>query len=75
MSYYNLPRDYDTWRLSGPNDYAEDGVGMEDGDQCNRVDDDIDEDAPRGYRPRPCGGLMVENSDGDVVCESCGAVA
>ena len=73
---YALPRGYDAWRLSCPYDDF-DGVGTEDGQQCNRVHEP-DEDAPRNYRPRPCGGLMMEQPDGDdtiVVCESCGAIA
>lgn len=70
-----LPESYDAWRLSCPYDDF-DAVGTEDGQQCNRITEP-DEDAPRGYRPRPCGGLMVEVSDGDetvVQCESCGSV-
>lgn len=68
-----LPRGYDAWRLSCPYDDF-DGVGTEEGQQCNRVHEP-DEDAPRGYRPRPCGGLMVEDVEGSIVCESCGALA
>jgi hypothetical protein len=67
-----LPRDYDQWRLSGPDD--EPPVGMEDGDTCYRLPEP-DEDAPRNWRPRPCGGLMMADTHGDVVCESCGATA
>lgn len=67
-----LPRNYDAWRLSNPADES-DEIGVEDGQTCNRYPEP-DEDAPRGWRPRPCGGLMVEQ-DGAVVCESCGEVA
>lgn len=68
-----LPRDYDQWRLSSPWDDCHE-IGTEDGDQCGRYPE-VDEDAPRNYRPRPCGGLMVKDANGDVVCESCGALA
>jgi hypothetical protein len=66
-----LPSTYDAWRLSGPDE--SDAIGTEPGDQCNRVHEP-DDDAPRGYRPRPCGGLMVDDG-GAVICESCGVVA
>lgn len=68
-----LPSNYDQWRLATPHDDGHE-IGMEDGDQCGRFPE-VDEDAPRNYRPRPCGGLMVEDKHGDVVCESCGALA
>lgn len=68
-----LPRNYDAWRLATPYDDF-DGIGTEDGEQCNRIPEP-DEDAPRNYRPRPCGGQMVEDQHGDVMCESCGEVA
>ena len=68
----NIPG-YDAWKLSTPWDDCHE-IGMEDGQQCNRFPE-VDEDAPRNYRPRPCGGLMVEDKHGDVVCESCGALA
>lgn len=67
-----LPRDYDTWRLAGPD--QRDVVGTEDGDPCNRYKEP-DEDAPRGYRPRPCRGVMVEDKHGDVACNICGSAA
>ena len=66
----SLPN-YDRWRLATPFD-EEHEIGTEPGDQCNRLPEP-DEDAPRGYRPRPCGGLMVETGDGDIQCESCGS--
>lgn len=68
----HLPANYDTWRLATPYDDF-DGIGMEDGEQCNRILEP-DEDAPRNYRPRPCGGLMVTQPDGYTYCESCGEV-
>jgi hypothetical protein len=48
-------------------------VGVEPGDECNRLDVP-DEDAPRNYRPRPCLGMMTEE-DGEIVCDRCGEVA
>lgn len=68
----NLPRDYDDWRLSGPDDESDD-IGTDEGDICNRIDDP-DEDAPRGYRPKPCQGEMTED-DGLVTCDRCGELA
>jgi hypothetical protein len=86
----NLPHDYDDWRLSGPDDIHQPYVGTEEGDTCNRIAEP-DEDAPRGYRPRPCSGTMhygkVENcschinppcghcEDNPLVCDTCGEVA
>lgn len=67
-----LPRGYDAWRLSCPYDDF-DGVGEEEGYLCNRVEEP-DEDAPRGYRPKPCQGEMIE-SDGVIVCDTCGETA
>ena len=32
-------------------------IGNEDGETCGRVDPP-DEDAPRGYKPKPCQGVM-----------------
>jgi hypothetical protein len=66
-------RDYDTWILTVPQD-EEHEIGIEAGEQCGRFCEPC-EDAPRNYRPRPCGGLMVEDKHGDVTCESCGEVA
>ena len=66
-----LPASYDAWRLSGPDDDRIE-IGMEEGETCNRLPEP-DEDEPRGYRPRPCGGLMVE-THGVIVCERCEAM-
>lgn len=66
-----LPPSYDAWRLSGPEDDRMPGDAP--GDTCNRLPEP-DGDEPHGYRPRPCGGLMVE-AHGVIVCESCGALA
>lgn len=67
-----LPASYDAWRLSCPYDDF-DGVGEEEGQPCNRVHEP-DEDAPRGYRPKPCNGEMIEQ-DGVTVCDTCGEIA
>jgi hypothetical protein len=67
-----LPRNYDDWRLQGPDETVE--IGTQDGDTCFRLPEP-DEDAPRNWRPRPCGGLMMTDAHGDVVCESCGSAA
>jgi hypothetical protein len=69
-----LPRNYDAWRLASPFSDDLDALGVEDGDICNRFPEP-DEDTPRNWRSRPCGGLMVTDAHGDVVCENCGAVA
>jgi hypothetical protein len=62
-----LPENYDAWRLAGPDD--SDQVGVEEGDLCNRVHEP-DEDAPRGYRPKPCDGTMFSDA-GFVTCDKC----
>lgn len=67
-----LPANYDAWRLAGP-DEDDHYIGEHEGETCGRYPEP-DEDAPRNYRPCPCGGLMMAE-DGEVVCESCGALA
>lgn len=47
-----------------------DPIGTSPGETCGRVHEP-DEDAPRGYRPRPCAGEMID-SDGVAVCDECG---
>jgi len=69
-----LPASYDTWRLSTPFTDDDFEIGTEEGDTCNRLPEP-DEDAPRNYRPRPCGGLMMADTHGDIYCESCGGMA
>lgn len=71
---------HDAWRLSTPYDDF-DGVGTEDGQQCNRIAEP-DEDAPRGYRPKPCKGEMIECHEGAdyhetswIECDTCGEIA
>jgi hypothetical protein len=64
---------YDKWKLRGPDEIYQPYIGSKPGDTCNRVAEP-DEDAPRGYRPRPCAGVMVQ-ACGEVVCETCGEFA
>ena len=59
---------YDDWRLRGPEERHE--VGTEPGDTCGRYAEP-DEGAPRNYRPRPCGGEMMDDG-GFTVCDRCG---
>ena len=66
-----LPANYDQWRLQGPPEVDE--IGTEEGDTCNRYPEP-DDDMPRGYRPRPCQGEMIEQA-GEIVCEECGSLA
>lgn len=63
-----LPRGYDDWRLEGP-DEGRHEIGHEDGQTCGRYHEP-DEDAPRGYRPKPCTGAMVEDC-GANICDTC----
>ena len=63
---------YDTWRQAAPDDDRCD-VGDEEGQPCNRIEEP-DEDAPRGYRPKPCPGVMIDD-DGVAVCDTCGEIA
>ena len=59
---------YDRWRLTPPDDRPE--VGKREGDECLRVEPP-DEDAPKGWKLKPCGGVMIEE-DGVTVCDRCG---
>lgn len=63
-------RSYDNWRLDHPSCHDPDPIGTEPGDTCNRCEEP-DEDAPRGYRPKPCQGEMIDE-DGVTVCDTCG---
>lgn len=67
----NIPG-YDAWKLASPDD--SDGVGTEEGQTCGRYEEP-DEDAPRGYRPKPCTGVMGIGVDGDCYCHQCGEIA
>jgi len=49
-----------------------DPIGHEDGETCNRVYEP-DEDAPRGYMPKQCKGVMnLDERDGMICCDTCG---
>jgi len=63
----NLPASYDEWRLSVP---ERPYLGSKPGDTCNRIAEPC-EDAPRGYRPRPCRGEMIVQCS-VTVCDTCG---
>ena len=60
---------YDSWRFRNLSDG--DPIGTEDGDICGRYAEP-DEDAPRGYRPKPCTGEMVDDGYGFIRCDVCG---
>ena len=67
---------YDAWKLSSPDDDQPGPIGNEDGETCNRVHEP-DEDAPRGYRPKPCKGVMIDGVDdaaGWTYCDTCGEI-
>jgi len=72
----NIPG-YDDWKLAGPDERHE--IGNADGETCNRVPEP-DEDAPRGYRPKPCEGVMERPRvngkpvDNFVTCDTCGEI-
>lgn len=46
-------------------------IGTEPGDECGRVEPP-DEDAPRGYRPKPCTGTMIDDEIEGIYCDECG---
>jgi hypothetical protein len=60
---------YDAWRLAGPTEAHD--VGTLDGETCGRYEE-LDEDAPRGYRAKPCSGTMITNAEGYTFCDWCG---
>ena len=68
-------RGYDAWRLAGPDDECHE-IGTEDGQPCLRVHEP-DEDAPRGYKPKPCRGTMIKAYafEEGVACDTCGEIA
>lgn len=52
-------------------------IGTEEGEPCGRYEE-LDEDAPRGYKPKPCTGVMVSEDDPEwpgVTCDTCGEIA
>jgi hypothetical protein len=70
----SLPRNYDAWRLSGPDEDRHE-IGTEDGQTCGRYHEP-DEDAPKGYKPKPCPGEMETEECGCCVrCDTCGEYA
>lgn len=62
---------YDAWRLAGPRE--EHTIGKRVDDECGRFLEQ-DEDQPRRYCPKPCGGMMI-CEDGVVICDTCGELA
>jgi len=64
------PEIYDAWRLAGPTEAPD--FGTEDGETCGRYEEP-DEDAPRGYRAKPCAGTILADAYGDMFCDCCGA--
>lgn len=52
-------------------------IGHEEGKTCGRYPEP-DEDQPRGYRPKPCQGVMTrdcnEYGEGWVECDTCGEI-
>ena len=64
---------YDAWRLASPDDERHE-IGTEDGQPCNRIHEP-DEDAPRGYKPKPCkGGMNLDERDGMICCDTGGEI-
>tara|TARA_R110000772_G_scaffold258955_1_gene376378 strand:+ start:488 stop:694 length:207 start_codon:yes stop_codon:yes gene_type:complete len=60
---------YDEMVLRGPEEAHE--IGTEHGDECGRYEEP-DEDAPRGYRAKPCTGTMKhDESEGMTFCTTC----
>ena len=52
----------------------DDEIGNEDGETCNRVVPP-DEDAPRGYKPKPCAGVMYYGEISEFTfCDTCGEI-
>jgi len=45
-------------------------IGSEEGETCGRYPEP-DEEQPRGYRPKPCGGVMADWANG-IECDTCG---
>ena len=63
----NIPG-YDAWKLQSP--YETDYIGIEPGECCNRINPP-EEYAPRGYKPKPCIGELIEDG-GVIICDTCG---
>lgn len=68
---------YDRLAVNPPPGVYDHQIGMEEGDTCGRFHEP-DEDAPRGYKPKPCQGTMVSDDDPQwpgITCDTCGEVA
>jgi hypothetical protein len=63
---------YDRLTANPPPGVDETQVGTEDGEACGRYPEP-DEDAPRGYKPKPCAGTMTVEGE-FIVCDSCGVL-
>ncbi len=65
---------YDAWKLATPSD-AKPTCGTQEGEICGRYAEP-DEDAPRGYRPKPCMGMMIYDPEAEAIrCGYCGELA
>ena len=64
---------YDAWKLQTPYD-DENTVGDEEGQECGRYPEP-DGDEPRGWKPKPCKGVMDTHNEGGVFCPICGEQA
>lgn len=60
---------YDRLTANPPDERHE--VGLEAGEMCGRYEQP-DEDAPRGYKPKPCNGTMCQDDDEPAYCDTCG---
>ena len=64
---------YDEMILRGPDERHQ--IGTQDGEVCGRYPEP-DEDAPRGYKPKPCNGEMrYDDGDATAYCDTCGELA
>ena len=55
---------------------CDDEIGHEDGETCGRYPKS-DGDEPRGYKPKPCKGVMIDGVDdaaGWTYCDICGEI-
>ncbi len=70
---------YDRLAVNPPPGVYDHQIGMEHGDTCGRFHEP-DEDAPRGYKPKPCKGVMKASRPYTgawpyIACDTCGEVA
>ena len=66
-----MTRCANTEALSAHSDQP-DPIGQEEGETCGRYEEP-DEDAPRGYKPKPCGGVM-RDAGWAAYCDTCGEI-